>query len=203
MQGGLVDFAGAAHGPLTHTCLIRYVRDGCRDAEDELVRRHSRSVTALLYLRTRDREVTRELHQETFSAVIIAARAGRIREPDRLGSYVRQTAVNLLRNYRRKQLRSPLIFDDVEIYDEHRGPLREMEAAETARLIRRAIQHLSRSRDQLLLRRYFIDEADKAQICCELDISAVHFDRVLYRAKRRLRQILEQATAMPMPTATP
>src|SRR4029079_15492430 len=57
-----------AGGPMSEsdTALVRRVRDGDRQAFEELVRRTSRLVFARLYLDTRDRHRAEDLLQETY-----------------------------------------------------------------------------------------------------------------------------------------
>ena len=43
-----------------------------------------------------------------------------------------------------------------------------------------------------LLIRFYLDGADKQQLCQDLGLSPKHFDRVLMRARTRLRTIIER-----------
>ena len=42
-----------------------------------------------------------------------------------------------------------------------------------------------------MLYRYFVYGQGKQVICAEFDISTEHFDRVLYRARKRLKQMMQ------------
>ena len=66
----------------------------------------------------------------------------------------------------------------------------EASRQQIAGVVARLLEELGVSRDREILRRYYVDEADKAQICGELDISPTHFNRVLFRAKQRFRTLL-------------
>jgi hypothetical protein len=50
---------------------------------------------------------------------------------------------------------------------------------------------MGNARDKLILYRYYIQEQGKEQICQELGLVQRHFDRVAYRARERLRKIVE------------
>ena len=45
-------------------------------------------------------------------------------------------------------------------------------------------------RDRTLLVRFYLDEEEKESICQDLRLDARQFDRVLHRARQRLRQVL-------------
>ena len=48
-------------------------------------------------------------------------------------------------------------------------------------------------RDRDLLLRYYVHEEEKPEICRALGLDSLHFNRVLYRAKQRFREILERS----------
>jgi len=51
---------------------------------------------------------------------------------------------------------------------------------------------LPTERDRQLLTRFYLDGIDKQQLCHDLGLSPKHFDRVLMRARSRLRTIIER-----------
>ena len=53
------------------------------------------------------------------------------------------------------------------------------------------LNDLKNARDREILFRSFVLDHDKIEICEALELSKENFDRVIYRAKRRFRQILE------------
>ena len=61
---------------------------------------------------------------------------------------------------------------------------------ELAELIKRLIEELSVERDREILLRFYIREEDKESICTALAITPLHFNRVLFRAKQRFRELL-------------
>jgi hypothetical protein len=54
------------------------------------------------------------------------------------------------------------------------------------------LDELPTERDRRLLIRFYIDGVDKQQLCRELGLTPNHFDRVLLRARSRLRTIVER-----------
>jgi RNA polymerase sigma-70 factor (ECF subfamily) len=53
------------------------------------------------------------------------------------------------------------------------------------------IREMKVERDRELLRDYFEYDKSKEQICRELELKPEHFDRVLFRARQRLKQIIQ------------
>ena len=46
-------------------------------------------------------------------------------------------------------------------------------------------------RDREIIKRFYLDEEDKAEICRSMGLSPLHFDRVMFRARQRVRVLLE------------
>ena len=46
-------------------------------------------------------------------------------------------------------------------------------------------------RDREVVKRFYLDEEDKDAICRDLGLSALHFDKVIFRARQRMRSLLE------------
>ena len=65
--------------------------------------------------------------------------------------------------------------------------------SETIRLLlNNILELLTVERDREILRRFYLRDEEKSIIRRDLDISAAHFDRVIYRAKDRLRRLLNR-----------
>ena len=48
------------------------------------------------------------------------------------------------------------------------------------------------ARDRQVLFRFYIAEENKEDICSDLGLSSLHFNRVLFRARERFRELYEQ-----------
>ena len=55
------------------------------------------------------------------------------------------------------------------------------------------IEELPTERDREVMRRFYLNEEDKASICADLHLSANHFDKVAFRARQRMRVLLSAA----------
>lgn len=174
--------------------LVARIRAGEVAAETELVRRYTRAVIAVAQHRLRHEENARDVAQETFIVVLERLRGAGIEDPARLAGFVRQTAVNVAIGELRKQTRQRTDTDSEAIafcVDEHAGPIALLERGQLAQLVRRLINELPIERDRDLLRRHYMLDEEKAALCVAFGLTEPHFDRVIHRARQRLRELAE------------
>jgi hypothetical protein len=53
------------------------------------------------------------------------------------------------------------------------------------------LEEMPAERDRELLVRFYLNDEEKEQICQELKLSREHFNRVIFRARNRFRELLE------------
>lgn len=173
--------------------LVARIAGGDAAAETELWNRYSRGLLFLLRRRTGEPQLAEDLRQETFRIALEKLRGGGLDDPARLAAYLRGIAVNLATGDWRKRARQKTRPDSeavAEVSDDRSNPADAVAREQVATAVARLLDELGVSRDREILRRYYVDEADKARICGELDISPTHFNRVLFRAKQRFRTLL-------------
>jgi RNA polymerase sigma-70 factor (ECF subfamily) len=165
---------------------------GDRAAEDRFVRRYGPGLTAILRVRCGDPELCKDLAQEALQVALLRLRAGKVEQPEALAGFLRGTALNLMANELRRSERR-LAEASSDWMDELQGdgddPAQHVEDDDLVRNMRDAIGGLKVARDRELLWRYYVDQASKEQLCASLALSAEHFDRVLHRARLRLRDL--------------
>lgn len=176
--------------------LVERIRGGDRTAEQELFDRYSRGLLLLLTARTRDRELAKDLRQDTFVVAIEKLRSDGIDEPAKLAGYLSGIARNLAIGDMRKKVRRRTSSDtDFIAYcaDDTPNQVEQMTVAEAARHVRTLLDELPVQRDRDLLTRYYVYDQEKQQICRDLDLDSLHFNRVLFRAKKRFRELAVSA----------
>jgi RNA polymerase sigma-70 factor (ECF subfamily) len=176
--------------------LVRRVEAGDTTAEAQLVARYSRGIHYLLRHLGASPELAEDLHQETFRIVLERLRRRGVAEPAGLVGFLRGTARNLVLGERRKAVRrrteglDPLELSATE--DPAPSQLQSVLHAEQAAQVRRLIGELETDRDRQILLRFYVGEEDKGRICADLGLDNLHFNRVLFRARQRFKQLFER-----------
>lgn len=175
--------------------LVRRIAAGEASAEEELFRRYSRGLLYLLRRQGASPELADDLHQETFRVVLERLRRKGLDEPAGLERFLRGTARNLLIAERRKTARRRTDADDEELAQAvHPSPsqLSSVLHDEEAEIVRTLIGELPTDRDRQLLLRFYVAEEEKESICAALALDSLHFNRVLFRARQRFKELLER-----------
>ncbi|MFL6201457.1 MAG: RNA polymerase sigma factor [Thermoanaerobaculia bacterium] len=173
------------------TGLVRRIASGDAAAEGEFFARYSRGL--LYLLRRLAPEMAEDLHQETFRIVLERLRRRELDEPEGLAGFLRGTARNLVIAERRKAARRRTEADDEELAQAvHPAPgqLSAVLLDEEAETVRQLIRELPTERDRQLLLRFYVTEEDKESLCADLGLDSLHFNRVLFRARQRFKELL-------------
>lgn len=178
---------------LDDAALVSRISAGDTLAEQALVRRFSRPVQVMLLQRCRDSELAQDLHQETFRVLIEKLRRDGLDDPSRLAAYTHRTALNLWKGHARKTQRRNT-WTDMDavgrLADTREQQLDTLLRAEEASAVRQLLYELKPERDREILRRFYLLQQEKPVICRDLDLSATHFDRVIYRARQRFKKLV-------------
>lgn len=122
--------------------------------------------------------------------------AGQIERPELICGYVFQVAINLLQNRSRSVAERADRRADIEHIDSACFTAdiasREIEASMAAK-VRRIVSEMSSTRDRTVLVRFYLNEDDKGAICTDLGLTPLQFDKILHRARGRLRKLFESA----------
>jgi len=179
--------------------LVRRILAGDLDAERELVERYWRGIRAILGRSARDRSVVDDLCQDTFRIGIEKIRRGELREPERLSGFMVMLARNLAIEYHRRTAKQAQRVQESEAFGDSiasdaADQLHVLLQAENAQIVRQVLDELASDRDRQILYRYYLDEEDKDRICADLGLTSLHFNRVLFRARARYRELYARAT---------
>nr|WP_241737644.1 sigma-70 family RNA polymerase sigma factor [Neptunicella marina] len=174
--------------------LVTLIAAHDEQAEKLLFERYWQGLQFILARRVKEQHLIEDLAQETILLVLHKARNGEINNPKALNGFVRNTAINLLIAHQRKEIRRATSCDEnIEDYPLNEpSDLSHIQYCEaTLRLVEQLLSELTSARDKKILQYFYLYEKDKQQICDELVLSAAHFDRVLFRARSRLKQLMQ------------
>ena len=176
--------------------LARQIGQGVRAAEQALVARYGPPLHFMLKQRTRDAELALDIRQDALRIVIEKLRAGTLEQPERLGGYLRGVALKLCGAQKRKESRRATTADSDAIEamaDSRTDPAQHLSDEQLKRSVRELLAELSTPRDRDILTRVYLLEEDKETVCTALGVDSLHFNRVLFRAKQRFRELLVRA----------
>jgi RNA polymerase sigma-70 factor, ECF subfamily len=176
--------------------LVRRITSGDEQAEAELVERYSRGVMLILRRELGGASAEDDLYQETFRIALEKIRRGDVREPEKLSGFMCSIARNLVIDYFRRATRQESLSEMEEVAPlPHPAPdqLEELLRQEKGAIVRQVINELPSDRDRQILFRFYIAEEEKERICTDLGLTGLHFNRVLFRARERYRELYEKA----------
>jgi len=157
------------------------------------VYRNFPGLRSLIVRRVQDPEVAADILQDAAVTTLEKLKAGEISHPENIGGYLYRVALNHLRNHHRKSQRrrsDSVALDELADRD-HEPEWHVADRPQWARTARQLLQELPTPRDRQLLVRFYLNDENKSEICRDLRLSDVHFNRVIYRARTRFRQLLE------------
>jgi len=168
---------------------------GDHKAEEEMCRRYARGLVYLIRRRTGDKQLAEDICQSTLLMALERLRSSGIESPDRLAAYLRGIAINLFIGDHRKIVRraTDSNSDLVEqCIDDTKGPMDEVSSDQIRRAVRQMLDELSVARDREILISVYLRDEDKESICQRHGIDTAHFNRVLFRARKRFRELIER-----------
>jgi RNA polymerase sigma-70 factor, ECF subfamily len=140
-----------------------------------------------------DKELAADLCQDTLVIVLQRLRNRSMEDPSRLAAFAAQTARQLAFDSRRRYaLRNTVTDSEAIERAQIEAPADDsMEKESTTSLVRQLLAEFSHDRDREILRRFYLLEHDKTDICRQFGLAPGTFDQVVFRARARLRAMLE------------
>lgn len=177
--------------------LVERIASGDRTAEQNLYERYWRWLVAILHKETRDSHLAQDLAQDAFIVVLKAARGGGINQPDAITSFLRNTARNLLIDYKRKTKRRATVIDtDIaeRVRDDQRPYSARISEQQQKTLLIELLNEL-KERDKNVLRLRYLEDMSKLEVCCKLRMKPRDFDRIVSRARQKLKRLIDRKVA--------
>ena len=177
----------------TPALIASAISQGDKFAEGVLYKKYFKSTLYLLERKTGDPELAQDLCHEAFCVLLERLRSSPLDDPEKLLGFLHSIAINLQiadfrKNRRRNTVTDQTIIDVVA--DPSQNLYRQLLQERTGQAVRQVIASMDNPRDKKLLYGFYIQEKEKAEICDELQLSLRHFDKVLYRAKQRFRDLV-------------
>lgn len=164
-----------------------------REALHETLLRDMSGLKAQLTRVTRNADLAADLLQDAIVTALRKLRTGEIEHRNQLDGYVYRVALNHLRNHRRTDKSGVSDADGalglVDAAAESR-PVRCIQAEQWAGVVRRLMSEMSSARDREVLVRFYLREEERGKLCQSLGLTDMQFNRVIFRARRRFRELL-------------
>lgn len=176
--------------------VTRLIR-GDADTERHFSRYFGELLTIKLRCRLRSSHLVDDARQETFLRVLNVLRnKGGLEHPERLGAFVNAVCDNVLSEFFRAGSRYQQPPENApEPEDETARADSGYITDERKRLIRQVLNKLSET-DRTVLRKVFLEDRDKDEICRDLGIDRDYLRVRVHRALARFRSALEKDTGM-------
>lgn len=173
--------------------LVSEIGTGNPRAEEIFYRRYHKGLVIMLEARTRDRSRAEDLAQDALLTVLTRLRGKGIDHPERLNSFVHQTAKYQFIGWLRKSVNKTELMPSVDDHAEEKVSVEdEIDKDNLRSNVRQLIGELKVVRDREILYRFYVRDQAKLVICEALDLTPAHFDRVINRARNRFKQLLLQ-----------
>ncbi|MGJ5820317.1 RNA polymerase sigma factor [Paludibaculum fermentans] len=173
---------------LTDAELVPRIASGADcEAESEFVRRMAPRIRLYGLRHLRDEHAAEDLMQQVLITILLALRAGRLREPDKLASFVlgtcRMTVLDLRRGAIRKERLLDLYREDLRASVQPATP--HLDQEQLARCVRKL-----KERERSVVVMTFYDDRDGAEVARSLGLSEANVRVIRHRAVHQLRQCM-------------
>lgn len=147
---------------------------------------------ALILRRVRDPEVAADILQDAAVTTLEKLRKGEIANPENVGGYLYRVALNHLRNHRRKDRSALSSADDIQELPENEDDpeWQRVGRRQWADAARRLLEELPTVRYRDVLVRFYLDDRSRDEVCAEFQLTPEHFNRVIFRARARFRELV-------------
>lgn len=166
---------------------------GDPETEAHFTRYFGELLVIKLRARLRSQHLVEDARQETFLRVLNVLRnKGGVQHPERLGGFVNSVCENVLSEFFRAGSRFQQVPENaIEPVDESAGAESQYITEERKSVIRRVMTKLADT-DCTILRKVFLEEQNKDEICRELSIDRDYLRVRVHRALSRFRTAFEK-----------
>ena len=169
---------------------VERLRTGDFRTQEHFVAYFNELIQLKLRSRLQSPQAIEDVRQETYTRVFAALRAGKIRQPERLGAFVNSMCNNvLLEQYRSSSRHSSLEDEEQKDFPALTVDVLGTIAAKQMGEKVRAILEEMPEKDRRLLREVFLEERDKDEVCRDFGVDRDYLRVLLHRAKQSFKSI--------------
>ncbi len=180
--------------------ILTKIAQGDTFAFEQLIQKYYQWLIVIVQVKYPKMDFHQDVIHETFIVVFEKIQLQQIKNPDQVKSFMRTCAINIAHQYYRnaKRHQSSIKQEHIEMIEHTTMDLsKSYELGARKELAVRMINQMDIDRDRLILKYHYFDHLDKAVICEKLNLTHEHFDRVLYRARMRLKDMISHQIKMP------
>jgi RNA polymerase sigma-70 factor, ECF subfamily len=170
--------------------IVTSVAQGDEQAEAFLYEKYSERILFLALSERHSRADAEDIRAETFLRVLQALRAGKLRKPSSLSSFIVGIALNVMREHQRQRMTDPLSERENEIAGDESPDAAFLDQEVAQSLTEAAAQLKPRERD--FLRLYYYEELPKEEIARRLGIKEERLRLIKSRTLKRFREIYDK-----------
>jgi RNA polymerase sigma-70 factor (ECF subfamily) len=164
---------------------LENLRKGDLRTEEHFVNYFSELIHLKLRSRLSSKDAIEDVRQETFARIFVLLRGKEgVRNASALGALVNSICNHVLLEHYRSHSKSDAMEDasEIDIQAEHTDVLDAMVSQDTQKTVRQILDKLS-ERDRQLLKRIFLEDCDKDEVCLEFGVDREYLRVLLHRAK--------------------
>jgi len=164
---------------------LENLRKGDLRTEEHFVNYFSELIHLKLRSRLSSKDAIEDVRQETFARIFVLLRGKEgVRNASALGALVNSICNHVLLEHYRSHSKSDAMEDssEIDIQAEHTDVLDAMVSQDTQKTVRQILDKLS-ERDRQLLKRIFLEDCDKDEVCTEFGVDREYLRVLLHRAK--------------------
>ena len=170
--------------------IVTSVAQGDEQAEAFLYQKYSERILFLALSERHSRADAEDIRAETFLRVLQALRAGKLRKPSSLSSFIVGIALNVMREHNRHRVTDPLSERENEIAGDESPDAAFLDQEVAQSITEVAAQLKPRERD--FLRLYYYEELPKEEIARRLGIKEERLRLIKSRTLKRFREIYDK-----------
>lgn len=169
---------------------VERLRTGDFRTQEHFVAYFNELIQLKLRSRLQSPQAIEDVRQETYTRVFAALRAGKIRQPERLGAFVNSMCNNvLLEQYRASSRHSSLEDEEQKDFPALTvDVLGTIAAKQMGEKVRSILEEMP-EKDRRLLREVFLEERDKDDVCRDFGVDRDYLRVLLHRAKQSFKSL--------------